>query len=143
MRQRKYEITEFGKFVRVLRAEHNEYQKDMANNLGTIATNLCSYELGRSKIPQRLAYTIADVYKLSDEKKDELINIINNHNMSKLRHTEQKRQETQLRHQKEKVIQAREQDDKLDRIEGKLDICISNLNSLMTMLSENKKKRWF
>ena len=142
MKQRKYEITEFGKFVRILRAEHNEYQKDMANNLKMEATNLCSYELGRHKIPQRLAYTIADVYKLSDEKKEELINIINNHNISRLRHTEQKRKETQQKLEEEKAT--KEQDDRLDRIESKLDICISNLNSLMTMLSEtNKKKRWF
>lgn len=140
MKTRKNEITEFGKFVRIIRAERDLYQSEMAKDLGISPNALCGYELGRNRIPQRLAYTIADVYGLSDEKKNELIDIINKNNEKKREITAQKRKQTTI----ENSIKKQEEKTQLETIEKKLDFCIDKLNDLHTILvTLSKKKRRF
>jgi len=65
-------ITAFGKFCRVLRIEHNELLKDMADKLGVTSAYLSAVEVGKRNIPAEWVSEISNVYELSEEKKLQL-----------------------------------------------------------------------
>lgn len=90
MNTRINEPTKFGRLCRIIRIERDLFQKEMAKDLKMQAGTLCSYELGRSKIPQRLPLAIADLYNLSEEKKQELIDAVNEHNKAFSKRTAEK-----------------------------------------------------
>ena len=60
-------ITEFGKFIRKFRLDHNERLFDMAQKLQVSSAFLSSVETGKKSIPQKMLDKIKTVYSMSDE----------------------------------------------------------------------------
>lgn len=65
-------ITAFGKFCRVLRIEHNELLKNMADKLGVTSAYLSAVEVGKRNVPAEWVYEISNLYELSEERKLQL-----------------------------------------------------------------------
>lgn len=65
-------ITAFGKFCRVLRIEHNELLKDMADRLGVTSAYLSAVEVGKRNIPADWVSEISIAYELSEDRKIQL-----------------------------------------------------------------------
>lgn len=65
-------ITEFGKFSRKLRIEHDELLKDMADKLGVTASYLSAVEIGKRNIPKKWEEVIVKAYHLDNTKALEL-----------------------------------------------------------------------
>lgn len=64
--------TPFGKFVRTLRIEHNEYMKDMAKRLDVSTAYLSAVETGRRNAPFEWVEPLQREYELSKGKVAEL-----------------------------------------------------------------------
>lgn len=60
-------ITEFGKFIRKFRLDHDERLFDMAQKLEVSSAFLSSVETGKKSIPQKMLNKIKTVYNMSDE----------------------------------------------------------------------------
>ena len=144
MKKRINDVTKFGRFCRVIRAERDLLQKEMAKELGMEPSTLCAYEMGRNKVPQMIAYKIADVYNLTEERRNELLSIINEFNEAFKRTTQEKRANTKRK--EIELEEASELKEQLDRIEKKIDNCFNKTNDLhniLISLSTKKKKRGF
>lgn len=61
------EVTEFGKFLRKLRIENNEYIKDMAKKLKVSITYVSSVERGKRNIPGKWEQVLIDLYNLNND----------------------------------------------------------------------------
>lgn len=68
-------ITEFGKALRKLRIERNEYLKNMAEKLGISVAYLSAMENGKRKVPEDLVLKIANIYQLSPREKNKLLEL--------------------------------------------------------------------
>ena len=66
-------ITEFGKFIRKFRLDHDERLFDMAQKLQVSSAFLSSVETGKKSIPQKMLDKIKTVYNMSDECFQQLI----------------------------------------------------------------------
>lgn len=60
-------VTEFGKFLRKLRVEESESNKDMAKRIGISAAALSYIERGQKTIPIKVVNSIASEYQLTKE----------------------------------------------------------------------------
>jgi len=69
--------TEFGRFVRKLRVDHDEVLKDMANKLEVSSSFLSSLENGRKKIPESLSGRLIEQYGLNQEEQTRLFDAVN------------------------------------------------------------------
>ena len=69
-------VTETGKFLRKLRIDRNEKQKDMADRLDVSVSFLSAVETGKKKMPSLWKKRICDIYKLTDTQKCEFMNAI-------------------------------------------------------------------
>lgn len=65
-------ITEFGKALRKLRIDRNEYIKDMAEKLHISVAYLSAIETGKRKIPENLVGGIARAYGLEQDEVNSL-----------------------------------------------------------------------
>lgn len=65
-------MTEFGKFLRIVRVKNEESARKMAEKLYISPSYLSSIENGSRRIPEDFIERIADVYKLSDEDNEKL-----------------------------------------------------------------------
>ncbi|MBR7083256.1 MAG: helix-turn-helix domain-containing protein [Clostridia bacterium] len=65
-------MTEFGKFLRIVRVKNEESARKMAEKLYISPSYLSSIENGSRRIPTDFIERIADVYKLSDEDNEKL-----------------------------------------------------------------------
>lgn len=75
--------TSFGKFLKKLRIDHNELQKDMAEKIGITGSYLSLIELGKRNIPKDAVSKIIKHYNLTDNQKLELKKLYLLHNLSK------------------------------------------------------------
>ncbi len=69
-------ITEAGKFLRKLRIDRSEKQKDMADRLDVSVSFLSAVETGKKKMPALWEKRICDMYKLTDKQKCEFMDAI-------------------------------------------------------------------
>ncbi|MEX3623546.1 helix-turn-helix transcriptional regulator [Viridibacillus arvi] len=69
-------LTDFGKFTRKLRIDHDENLKDMASKLNVTSRSLSEVERGKRKIPDEWAQSIAEKYVLSEQQLNELTNLL-------------------------------------------------------------------
>lgn len=69
-------ITDLGKFLRKIRIDEGEILMDMANKLGVTASFLSAVENGKKHMPSAWNKKICDLYKLSDEQKDQFTSAI-------------------------------------------------------------------
>lgn len=60
-------LTEFGKELRKLRLDRDEYLKDMADKLDVSVAYLSAVETGKRKIPEDFVGKIIKAYKLTDK----------------------------------------------------------------------------
>lgn len=65
-------ITNFGKFLRKLRIDHNEFLKDMAARLGVTVAYLSAVEHGKRDVPDHWIPLLETVYGLTPEQVNEL-----------------------------------------------------------------------
>lgn len=65
-------LTEFGKFLRVLRMERGELLKNMAENLRISSAYLSSIEMGNREIPKSLPQDLIQKYNLTEEEQIEM-----------------------------------------------------------------------
>lgn len=65
-------LTDFGKELRKIRIDNNEFLKDMANKLGVTVSYLSAVENGKRDIPDEWLDKIINDYNLS---KNEIINL--------------------------------------------------------------------
>lgn len=65
-------ITEFGKALRKMRIDRNEYIKDMAENLYISVSYLSAIETGKRAIPENIVGRIAHAYGLEPDEVDAL-----------------------------------------------------------------------
>ena len=65
-------MTEFGKFLRIVRVKNEESARKMAEKLFISPSYLSSIENGSRRIPTDFIERLADVYKLSDEDNEKL-----------------------------------------------------------------------
>ena len=65
-------ITEFGKALRKMRIDRNEYIKDMAEKLYISVAYLSAIENGKRAIPENLVGGIARAYRLEQDEVDAL-----------------------------------------------------------------------
>ena len=65
-------LTEFGKFLRVLRMERGELLKNMAENLRISSAYLSSIEMGNREIPKFLPQDLIQKYNLTEEEQVEM-----------------------------------------------------------------------
>lgn len=68
--------TNFGKYMRILRIQHQEKMKDVADILGVTISFLSAVETGKKNVPVRWADKIVDHYHLDDEEQKKLIESI-------------------------------------------------------------------
>lgn len=68
-------ITEFGKALRKLRIERNEYLKNMAEKLDISVAYLSAMENGKRKVPEDLVLKIANIYQLSPRETNKLLEL--------------------------------------------------------------------
>lgn len=69
-------ITETGKFLRKLRIDRSEKQKDMADRLNVSVSFLSAVETGKKNMPSLWKTRICDIYELTDIQKCEFMNAI-------------------------------------------------------------------
>lgn len=65
-------LTEFGKWSRKLRIDHNQFLAVMAGRLGVSASFLSAVENGKKHIPNSWETKLINAYSLSEEKQEEL-----------------------------------------------------------------------
>ena len=65
-------ITNFGKFLRKLRVDHNEFLKDMAARLGVTVAYLSAIEHGKHDVPDHWMHLLATIYDLTPEQITEM-----------------------------------------------------------------------
>lgn len=65
-------ITELGKFLRILRIQHGEEARTMAEKLGFSPSYLSSIENGKRKVPTNIEEKISQSYSLSEREKEKL-----------------------------------------------------------------------
>lgn len=65
-------LTEFGRELRKLRLDRDEYLKDMADKLDVSVAYLSAVETGKRKIPDNFVDKIVKAYNLSDKDADML-----------------------------------------------------------------------
>lgn len=65
-------MTEFGKALRKMRIDHQEFLKDMAEKLNLSVAYLSAVEIGKRKIPEDLVRKIANAYGLNAQEEEEL-----------------------------------------------------------------------
>lgn len=68
-------LTEFGKYLRKLRIDCNETLAAMARKLGVTASYLSCVETGKRSIPNKWFEKIAQLYKLDDMNRNELLHV--------------------------------------------------------------------
>lgn len=66
------EISEIGKFLRLLRLETGETLKEMSKRLGYATTYLSGIENGKRDVPKSLYQKVVDCYKLDAQKAADL-----------------------------------------------------------------------
>ena len=71
-------LTEFGKFCRKLRIDHNETQQDIANYLGVTTAYLSTVEHGKRNISEKLVDKLISRYNLSGAKLNQFKSTITN-----------------------------------------------------------------
>lgn len=69
-------VTETGKFLRKLRIDRSEKQKDMADRLNVSVSFLSAVETGKKKMPELWKTRICDIYELTDNQKCEFMDAI-------------------------------------------------------------------
>lgn len=69
-------VTETGKFLRKLRIDRSEKQKDMADRLNVSVSFLSAVETGKKKMPSLWKTRICDIYELTDTQKCEFMDAI-------------------------------------------------------------------
>lgn len=67
-------LTDFGRFLRKIRIDHDEILKDMAVKLDVSAAYLSAVEMGKRNIPDQWVENISHLYNLSEEEKNRLKN---------------------------------------------------------------------
>ena len=67
-------LTNFGKALRKMRIDHEEFLKDMAKKLGVTVAYLSAVENGRRDVPDAWVNKLAESYSLSKEEKKKLQN---------------------------------------------------------------------
>ena len=65
-------ITSLGKFLRILRIQHSEILKNMAERLGVSSAFLSSVENGKKKMPVLWFERLRELYGLDDAQMEEL-----------------------------------------------------------------------
>jgi transcriptional regulator with XRE-family HTH domain len=65
-------MTDFGKFLRKLRIDHDEVLYDMSRNLKVSSAFLSSVENGIKSVPKDLVIKIVDFYRLEPKQTEEL-----------------------------------------------------------------------
>lgn len=68
-------VTEFGKFLRKLRVDREEYQKDMSSKLGVTLSYLSAVELGKRGIPSDWCDKLKVLYDLTESEYTKIYNI--------------------------------------------------------------------
>lgn len=74
-------LSDFAVFCRKLRIDNNQILKEMADALDVSSSYLSAVENGKRNIPSDWYEKISNIYKLSDEKKDELFTAIKNQDL--------------------------------------------------------------
>lgn len=69
-------ITETGKFLRKLRIDRSEKQKDMADRLNVSVSFLSAVETGKKKMPTLWEKRICDIYELTNKQKREFMDAV-------------------------------------------------------------------
>lgn len=69
-------VTETGKFLRKLRIDRNEKQKDMAEKLDVSVAFLSAVETGKKKMPASWISRICDIYELADKQRREFMSAV-------------------------------------------------------------------
>ena len=65
-------ITSLGKFLRILRIQHGEILKNMADRLGVSSAFLSGVENGKKKMPASWFERLRELYELDDQQAEEL-----------------------------------------------------------------------
>ena len=71
-------LTEFGKFCRKLRVDHDETQQDIANYLGVTTAYLSTVEHGKRNISEKIVDKLISRYNLSGAKLNQFKSTITN-----------------------------------------------------------------
>lgn len=71
-------LTEFGKFCRKLRVDHDETQQDIANYLGVTTAYLSTVEHGKRNISEKIVDKLISRYNLSGAKLNRFKSTITN-----------------------------------------------------------------
>lgn len=69
-------LTPFGKFSRKLRIDNGELLKDMADKLGVTSSYLSAVENGKRNVPHEWIDKISDLYSLSAEDRNDLMQAV-------------------------------------------------------------------
>ncbi|EIJ79098.1 transcriptional regulator xre family, bacteriophage lambda repressor c1 like protein [Bacillus methanolicus PB1] len=69
-------LTPFGKFSRKLRIDNGELLKDMAGKLGVTSSYLSAVENGKRNAPHEWIDKISDLYSLSPEDRNDLMQAV-------------------------------------------------------------------
>lgn len=69
-------INEFGRFMRHLRLDINENLKQMSEKLGVSSAFLSAVEVGKKQVPKDWGRRIIEIYNLSDDVADQLLNAV-------------------------------------------------------------------
>ena len=69
-------VTKFGKFCRILRIEHNQLLKDMADALDVSSAFLSAVENGKKEIPSTWLEKISTLYSLTESTAEQLATAI-------------------------------------------------------------------
>lgn len=69
-------VTETGKFLRKLRIDRSEKQKDMADKLDVSVAFLSAVETGKKKMPASWINRICDIYGLTNKQRREFMNAV-------------------------------------------------------------------
>lgn len=72
LRDEKNQLTPFGVCLREIRTQKKLLLYDMARALGVGSAELCSYEVGKKRIPPGLFGRIINTYKLTSKEKQNL-----------------------------------------------------------------------
>ena len=65
-------LTSFGKILRKIRIDHNEFLKDMADKLDVTVSYLSAIEHGKREVPNGWVNEIGELYNLSKQEINEL-----------------------------------------------------------------------
>lgn len=69
-------ISKFGEFIRTIRKRQNDSLRDMAKKMDISATFLSAMEVGRKNIPISYVDKITEVYSLTNEEKEQLLDAV-------------------------------------------------------------------